>query len=169
MKNKTNFSQRLTQLIAILAIFSLFPVQAQEKPYQLTLWQGVHTYHVDRSKDGASNEENKISAIFYQDWFVGFFNNSYEKQSEIVGYRVWYKNWQTTNWQLDTGVYVALATGYDDNLATHIEGILTFGFSPYVGAYYQFAENYSFGVDSMYVPTDNGGVFVTGLGLKILY
>jgi hypothetical protein len=167
MYKKILLRQYFEKLTVILLIISTNKSMASQEEASLTLWQGVNTYHVDRANDEANDEKNRISAVFYDRWFVGFFNNSYSKPSEIVGYQIWHNHNQAVNWQWQYGVSVALATGYQDELATNIDGLVTFGISPYLGVKYRFNRHYALGLDTLYVPTDNGGVLVTGINFTL--
>ena len=133
----------------------------------LQLWHGVNTYHVDRANDEANLEQNKITAVFYRRWIFGTFINSYSRRSELLGYNLWYWGFDEPKYHWHYGMSVAAATGYGRELATNIDGRITLGISPFIGIKYHFTDKLAVGVDSMYLPTDNGGVFVTGLNLSV--
>lgn len=163
--NKNNgLSQLLTAFIYIIVLFQACYVYADESS-QLTMWASVKTYHVDRANDDANFEQNQIKTIFYDRWFLGHFINSYRKESWLFGYQMWHYELDWQPWQLQYGVSLAAATGYGRELATNVDGIVTLGVSPYFGMDYQVNDTWSVGADILYIPTDNGGVFVSGVSL----
>ncbi|NVK23333.1 MAG: hypothetical protein HWE10_00255 [Gammaproteobacteria bacterium] len=149
----------------VLMLLITFPISASER--ELTIWQGINTYHVDRANDEANNEENRITALFYGRWFVGRFINSYSKPSELIGYHFWHVTEESDNWWWHYGASVAAATGYGRNLASNIDGLITIGLSPFAGARFNVSKNVKLGLDTLYLPTDNGGVLVSGVTLTI--
>ena len=135
---------------------------------ELTIWHSVNTYHVDRANDEANDENSKVITVFYNDWFIGSFNNSYSKRSEILGYKIWKKHWTFNKQQFETGFSIALATGYGRELWSNIDGIVTLGVSPSIGWSYRLSEDHKLGIDVLYLPTDNGGVFVSGINVTFI-
>ena len=81
MYKNFNLSQLLAQKALFLLLLFTLGITNIAQAQQLTLWKGVMTYHVDRANDEANDEQNKVTAVFYGDWFVGFFNNSYSRRS----------------------------------------------------------------------------------------
>lgn len=167
MNKNSTIRQLFLKISAFLLIIATNKLMASNFDDELTFWRGVNTYHVDRQNDNADDEQNRITAVFYNRWFVGFFNNSYSKPSEIVGYQAWHSSKKSNNWRWQYGLSVALATGYKDELASNLDGLLTFGISPYFGLKYQFNSDIALGLDSLYLPTDNGGVFVSGINFSV--
>lgn len=165
-----NKNQHLNQYLSIIFAISMllttalasFSVQAE----QLSFWRGIYTYHVDRSGD-AIDETNHMTSIGYNRWFVGAFKNSYSKQSEVIGYKAWFHQWDFDNNKFEAAFYVAAATGYDKELWSNIDGLVTIGLSASLGWRYQLSSAYWIGADVLYLPTDNGGVFASGLNLTI--
>lgn len=166
MNKKTQLSQRFAKFMIIFICFSCsLPTFSSSKEY-LQLWRGVHTYHVDRANDEADFEQNQITAIFYRRWIFGTFINSYSRRSDLLAYNVFYRGYDHTNLHWHYGMSVAAATGYGRELATNIDGRITIGISPFIGVKYHISNKWAVGIDSMYLPTDNGGVFVSGLNIN---
>lgn len=165
--NKNNgLSQLLTALI--LASIFLFPIDVNaNNRTNISFWTSVLTHHVDRTNDIASFEENNVNAFFYNKWLFGHFINSYRRESFILGYQFWHYeiDWPKQDLLLQYGVTIAAATGYGRELATNIDGRVTLGISPYAGVKYWITNDWGIGADLLYLPTDNGGVVVSGLNL----
>lgn len=166
--NKNNeLSQFLRPIIFIISAMNIWPIKAAESS-DIAIWSGINTYHVDRTNDNANNEDNKITSIFYNRWFVSSFINSYDKRSYLLGYHVWYNQLSTfdSSVEVNYGVSIAAATGYGRNLATNIDGIVTLGVSPFLGVAYNLNPNWAMGGDVLYIPTENGGVLTSGVKLR---
>ncbi|MDC2890915.1 hypothetical protein [Psychrosphaera algicola] len=166
--NKNNeLSQFLRPIIFIIITLNSWSTNAAQNQH-VALWLGLDTYHVDRTNDNATNENNKITSIFYNRWFISTFINSYNKRSYLLGYQIWYNQMPffDSNIEISYGVSIAAATGYGRNLATNIDGIVTLGVSPFVGAEYDVNQDWTIGGDLLYIPTDNGGVLTSGLKLR---
>lgn len=149
----------------LLALFFYTSTYAND----LTLWQGVKTYHVDRANDEANNESNQITAIFYNRWLFSSFINSYSRRSELIGYNFWYWPFEEKNYFYHFGISIAAATGYGRELKSNIDGIVTIGVSPFAGIKYKISKHWLVGTDLLYLPTDNGGVLVSGLNLTFRF
>lgn len=145
----------------LLALFFYSSVCAND----LTLWQGVKTYHVDRANDEANNESNQITAVFYNRWLFSSFINSYSRRSELIGYNFWYWPYESERYFYHFGISIAAATGYGRELKSNIDGLVTIGVSPFAGIKYKLSKHWFVGTDLLYLPTDNGGVLVSGLNL----
>lgn len=164
-KNK-RISHCFTAIVCTLFYFSASCVAANEPKSYLQLWRSIDTYHVDRANDEASFEQNQVTSIFYGRWFAGTFVNSYQRRSELVGYHFWYNISENEDWFWHYGASVAAATGYGRELATNIDGLVTLGVSPFAGVKWKFNHNWALGLDVIYIPTDNDGVFVSGLNIS---
>lgn len=169
MNKNTTLSEffRPIVLIIIITTLNIGSLNAAESK-NVALWVGVDTHHIDRANDEANNEKNKITSIFYNRWFVSSFINSYSKRSYLVGYHVWYNQmiFLNTDFDINYGLSIAAATGYGRNLATNIDGLVTLGLSPFIGAKYPIHKHWQLGGDIIYIPTDNGGVLTTGVSLN---
>ena len=169
MNKKNPLGQRFGKFILIFLGFSLhFSTNSQTRDI-LQVWHSVNTYHVDRANDEANFEQNAITSIFYNRWFFGSFINSYSRRSEILGYHYWYYPNKKDNVFYHYGVSLAIATGYGRELATNIDGVITVGISPFAGAKYFIDEDWAIGADILYIPTDNGGVFVSGVNINYAF
>ena len=151
----------LRHAICLFICFFYSPVKADE----LVIWQGVKTYHVDRANDEANNESNQITAIFYNRWLFSSFINSYSRRSELIGYNFWYWPYEQEHYFYHFGISLAAATGYGRELKTNIDGKITLGISPFAGIKYKLNTKWLVGTDLLYLPTDNGGVLVSGLNI----
>lgn len=166
MKNKANIRQLFMQLLQVMVLLLCGIFSSLATADRISLWIGLDTYHVDRENDEANNEQNEINALFYNRWIFSSFINSYSRRSELIGYQLWHWPNETEKFYYHYGVAVAAATGYGRELASNIDGVVTLGVSPYLGGQYKFNARWSSGLDIMYLPTDNGGVFVWGLNLS---
>lgn len=159
------YSYFVVFMLAVVAVFFCADTKAQ----RLSLWYGIDTYHVDRAMDDADNEQNKINAIFYDRWLFSTFINSYSKRSELIGYNVFYEFNQQPNYYYHYGLTIAAATGYGRNLWSNIDGVITIGVSPFLGGQVKLSKQWWAGLDMLYLPTDNGGVLVSGLNITFQY
>ena len=166
MNKKIDRRQRFGNFISLffIIICSFQTISAEGDILQL--WVSTNTYHVDRANDEANFEQNQITSIFYDRWFFGSFINSYSRRSEILGYHYWYYPHQKDQLFYHYGVSLAVATGYGRELATNVDGRVTLGISPFAGVKYFFTDKWALGADVLYIPTDNGGVFVSGVNLN---
>jgi len=166
MNKNLKLSQRFGKFILFFFIFTPYLSANSSSGDFLQIWRSVNTYHVDRANDEANFEQNAITSVFYGRWFFGSFINSYSRRSEILGYHYWYYPNRTGNTFYHYGVSLAIATGYGRELATNIDGIVTFGISPFAGGKYFVNPKWAIGADVLYIPTDNGGVLVSGLNIN---
>ena len=169
MNKKRNIGHPFWQFILSLVLFSfVFPTFGKELNL-IQFWQGVNTVHVRHDPEAGLTEQNRITSIFYNRWYVGSFINSFSKRSEILGYHYWYYPHRQEDWFYHYGVSIAVATGYGRKLASNIDGRLTFGLSPFAGGKFFLNQKWAIGADVLYIPTDDGGVFVTGLNINYAF
>jgi hypothetical protein len=113
-------------LSILLAPPPLLAEEKKEEKKEMTLAVGVYTWHFD---SGDSNNFNRLLAFSYDNWCIGWFNNSHYNETVFAGYAFRtdkYSISKTDNWFVRGGLYLGIVYGYGDDLPTNVGG-----FSPY--------------------------------------
>lgn len=144
----------ITILIFFYMITSSVKIYADETRAPMSLSFGVFTRHM-RSTDDV-NENNRLLAFSYDDWFLAWFNNSYSKESFFFGKRIHTERRchnKCKNWFLQANLYCGAVHGYGNRIPINLKGVAPF-MLPTVGIGYK---NYSFEL-GVTPTTDNSAV-----------
>ncbi len=152
----------MNKVFWLLVITILMPsLSVAEKKNSVALNTSLFTWHLYRGQD--FNEDNEVLGLLYNDWFFTRYHNSHFGTSYGFGYK--WKEWQKPlgdNLRLDTDLWFGTANGYDDVGFQNRIGQWVIVLLPTVELNWQISDSWSAGLNQLYVPTDQGGVFVTG-------
>lgn len=154
---------RLVLTLSVL-VFSGVVVQA-DTSHQITMVLGVETYHLASKPE--HNNDNQIIGLLYDRWFITRFKNSHTVESWGLGYALgdWqFKPLPDRSVTFETRFWAGVATGYGDRMYLHW-GPLTLAFLPEVVAEVALSDRWTAGVSGLYIWTEAGGVWVSGLQL----
>ena len=153
-------NRAVTLLMLVLLLLTPLPLLAEEKvekEKEMSIAFAPFTYHWDSRN---SNSFNRLLAFSYDDWCVGWFNNSHYNETVFAGYAFRTKRYEidkTGEWFVRGNVYLGIVYGYGDDLPTNVGG-----FSPYGLPTAEIGRGkFSFELGTIPVPGPAG--FVTGM------
>lgn len=106
-------------LLTIVAILMVSPAFADTE-----ILSGFETYHLHNNSK--LNDNNFGLGVEHNGWIVGYYDNSYRKDSFYVGHE-WFHDFSE---HVAIGVEAALITGYDNKTLAKFEGNTKHPISP---------------------------------------
>jgi hypothetical protein len=129
--------KRLMDVMFYLIVVSLFtisffgyvgkcyPAEKQEEKKEMSVAVGLYTWHFDSEN---ANNFNRLLAFSYDNWCIGWFNNSHYNETIFGGYAFRtdkYKFSENEKWFVRGNAYLGIVYGYGDDLP-NVGGISPF-------------------------------------------
>ena len=147
-------------LLAVTALLAP-PRESSGEDADAFLLLGLYTRHVDPSDD--TNEASEFIGVGYRDYTFASFVNSYYDRSYFAGKRFQTRRfhpWGGDDWSVQGNLYAGMLYGYHSRVP-NLEGF-TPALAPTVALTYR-----SLAAELLYVPTPDGGVFMSLLSLQL--
>lgn len=122
----------MKRLLTVLMVFSillaptLLLAEEKEEKKEMSVAVGLYTWHFDSEN---ANNFNRLLAFSYDNWTIGWFNNSHYDETIFAGYAFRTKKYSISKddkWFVRGSAYLGIVYGYGDKLSTNVGG-----FSPY--------------------------------------
>lgn len=153
--------KRILTLMVVVSIL-LAPTlplaeEKKEEKKEITVAVGLYTWHFESEK---ANNFNRLLAFSYDNWCIGWFNNSHYDETIFAGYAFRTDKHSISKddkWFVRGGLYAGIVYGYGDDLPTNVGG-----FSPYALPVAEIGYN-KVSLELGIIPLPNEAGLVTGI------